>query len=185
MNKRIAITFWFKPFLIVIACFTVTKFLVEDYPFLLVMSLLFLPFLDLDRKSLKFSNEIRSIKKYWWLFLIALPVLFFIYPSHTEYIVQTIFIVALPEEWFFRAYLLTRFGGDNRANIASSVVFSLLHMISRGPMIGLMVFVPSLFYGWVFQKSRSLTLCIFAHAISNMFFVLVFERYIGEIKGLL
>ena len=185
MTRLVAIRAWFIPFVVILACFAVTKLFVGNYPYLLVLSLLFLPFLDVDWKLPKLSNETVVNKKYWMLLLIMIATLLLLYPSNSVFIAQTFFIIALPEEWFFRAYLLTRLGGDTRANIISSIAFSLLHAITRGPVVALEVFAPSLFYGWIFQKTKSLSLCIFAHAISNIFYVLVFERYIGDIRDLL
>jgi len=98
-------------------------------------------------------------------------------------------LVALPEEWFFRAYFMVRlqsFFKDRNisnvvtlwgSNITSSVLFTLMHVPTQG-LFGLSVFVPSLFFGWVYQKSNNLIIVILLHAISNLLFLLYLKKLI-------
>lgn len=166
------------PLTIITACFVVTAYLVDDYPYILVISLLFLPFLDRDFKIPALANEVRVLKKYGWIPLVVTCALLLAYPAYTSNYLQELFRTALPEEWFFRGYLLSRIGCNARANIFSSVVFSLFHAITRGPMVALEVFAPSLLFGLIFQKSGSLMMCIFTHATLNVAAITVFEKYI-------
>jgi membrane protease YdiL (CAAX protease family) len=57
------------------------------------------------------------------------------------------------------------------ANLVTSLLFCGLHGLTRGGIVGLSVFVPSLFYGWLYQRTRNLPLLVFAHTISNLFFI--------------
>ena len=100
---------------------------------------------------------------------------------------MTIFFVAFPEEWFFRGYLLTRLQTIKPeqklvANIISSLIFSLLHAMTRGMSIAIEVFVPSLLFGWFYQKTNDLLLCILLHTISNIVFVLYLKQHIYIIR---
>jgi len=116
-------------------------------------------------------------------------------PDYTVAAISTLLLTALPEEWFFRAYFMTRlenyimesfcrkdtppstqfFNHFHRnypglsANILTSTLFALLHTPTQG-WFGLTVFFPSLFYGWVYQKTKNLLLVILLHALSNIVF---------------
>jgi len=94
-------------------------------------------------------------------------------PSFHSYAITTLLLAAIPEEWFFRGYFMTRLGGDTRANLISSVFFSLMHGLTRGWLIASQVFLPSLLFGWVFQRSRDLPLVILLHAFSNLMYAVV------------
>lgn len=93
-------------------------------------------------------------------------------PSVVPYALSTLLMAALPEEWFFRAYFMTRLGQGVRANIIASLLFSLLHGLTRGWTTAVLVFLPSLFYGWLYQHTRDLPLLVLVHALSNLVYVL-------------
>lgn len=86
----------------------------------------------------------------------------------------------LPEEVFFRGWLLPRaerllrgkawtlFGLRLTAgNLVTSVAFAVMHL-STGRLDRLNVFFPSLWFGWLTQVSRSIWPAIVVHAISNV-----------------
>ncbi len=94
---------------------------------------------------------------------------------------------ALPEEWFFRGYLLTRLevikpGYQLQANIFSSIMFSLMHTITRGVPVGIEVFVPSLIFGLVYQKTNNIVLSVLVHAIFNLIYVAFLESNFNLIR---
>jgi membrane protease YdiL (CAAX protease family) len=91
-------------------------------------------------------------------------------PQHAGFALATLLLAALPEEWFFRAYFMVRLGTGWRANLIASVLFCLLHGLTRDWTTALLVFVPSLFYGWLYQRTRDLPLLILIHGLSNLFF---------------
>ena len=93
----------------------------------------------------------------------------------------TLLLAALPEEWFFRAYFMTRLGGDLRANLVTSVVFSLLHGLTWGWVTALLVFIPSLFYGWLYQKTRDLVLLVIVHTLSNLVYVMFLRELLAKV----
>lgn len=94
-----------------------------------------------------------------------------------SFFVSTLLFAALPEEWFFRAWFMTRLGSSWSANLATSVFFSLIHAMTQGPTRGVLVFVPSLCFGWLFQRSRDLPLNILIHALANLFYFLYLAHY--------
>ena len=134
--------------------------------------LLLLPLLDSSWK-MPFSNFYRNNAGLLLpCFLLGL-ILMIDEGRRPEILFVTILFVALPEEWFFRAYYyhrLTEFFQSNiLANIVSSAFFALLHMPLQG-FYGLLVFMPSLFFGWIYQKYKNLSLVIVVHALCNYFY---------------
>lgn len=93
-------------------------------------------------------------------------------PSEVPFALTTLLMAAIPEEWFFRAYFMTRLGKGIRANVFASLLFSLMHGLTRGWAAAVLVFLPSLFYGWLYQRTRDLPLLVLVHALSNLLYVL-------------
>lgn len=99
-------------------------------------------------------------------------------------------LVALPEEHFFRGYLLPRldqiFGRPRRlfgvpigwGLILSSLAFALLHPILIPGPHRLLVFFPALLFGWLCAKSGKLGAPILVHAASNILLAIV-SRMVG------
>ena len=106
----------------------------------------------------------------WGCLLLAIGGMLLWQPRHTAFALATLLLAALPEEWYFRAYFMTRLGTGWRANLMASVLFCLLHGFTRDWTTALLVFVPSLFYGWLYQRTRDLPLLILIHGLSNLFF---------------
>ncbi len=57
------------------------------------------------------------------------------------------------------------------ANVVSSLLFTLLHIPLQGG-VGLLVFFPSLLFGYVYQRSRNLIVVVLLHALANLFFII-------------
>ena len=103
-------------------------------------------------------------------------------PQHLAFALSTLLIAALPEEWFFRAYFMTRLQEAHwargwRANIVASLLFGGLHGLTRGWLMGLSVLAPSLVYGGLYQRTRDLPFVVLLHALSNLLFVLFLSHY--------
>jgi len=115
-----------------------------------------------------------------------------LHPQHAEKAMAILLLTALPEEWFFRAYFMTQLeryfaSMHNRhtaiawtANTTASLLFALLHIPTQG-WFGLSVFFPSLFFGWIYQKQKSLTFVIVLHAISNLVFIIYIKEFLHKI----
>jgi membrane protease YdiL (CAAX protease family) len=89
-------------------------------------------------------------------------------------------VVALPEEFFYRAYLqttLTRAWGEGRGRLfgaavgpaffATQALFALGHLAELHPW-RLAVFFPSLLFGWLRLRTGSIVAPILVHALSNL-----------------
>lgn len=101
-------------------------------------------------------------------------------PARIKYFLLMLLFTALPEEWFFRAYLLKRLGRGVYANIIVSVAFSILHAISQNYIMALMVFFPSMLYGWIYQRTGNLITVIILHASSNLIFIVYFREILSS-----
>ena len=90
-------------------------------------------------------------------------------------------VVALPEELFFRGYLLglleVRFppkrrvlgGGIGLALLISSLAFALVHLPrDGGDPRALLTFFPGLLFGWMKSSTKSLTASTITHASCNI-----------------
>jgi membrane protease YdiL (CAAX protease family) len=84
------------------------------------------------------------------------------------------------EEAFFRwglqAALSTRLtrrlflGLVSPANLATSAVFALVHLLGQPPAWALATFLPSLVFGWQWDRYRRLAPCALTHAAYNILF---------------
>lgn len=115
-----------------------------------------------------------------WTALVAIGVALVLWrPAHAEFAFATLLTAALPEEWFFRAYFLTSVGIGLRANVITSLLFALVHGLARDPLTGVLVFLPSLFYGWLYQRTSDLPLLVLVHALSNVVFVMFLADWVS------
>jgi membrane protease YdiL (CAAX protease family) len=142
--------------------------------YLLTALLLFLPLAD---RSWQLPGIPRAVSNYisWTALVLAISVLLVWKSAYTAFAVNTLLFSALPEEWFFRAYFMDRIGKGWRANLVASLLFSFLHVLTRG-WAGLLVLGPSLFYGWLYQRTRDLPLLVLVHALSNVVFVMFLQH---------
>jgi len=91
--------------------------------------------------------------------------------------------VAVPEELFFRGYLMTGIMGRVRlvtdkgvwrspsasaAVLASAAVFALSHALVLGDPAGWVTFVPGLVFAWLFARTGSLAGPILLHGTANV-----------------
>ena len=53
------------------------------------------------------------------------------------------------------------------ANLATTAAFSVVHMLTRDIVTGLLVIVPSLYLGFIRQRARNVGPCILVHAFWN------------------
>jgi len=164
---------------------------------LLISLMLFLPLLD---KSWGYPELIMNPVNLtrWGFVTITGIALLANHPAHITAGISTLVFAALPEEWFFRAYFLQQLGKVSHintffrykktnktyvplaANLLTSALFSLLHTPTQG-WFALTIFFPSLFYGWVYQRSKDIVLVILLHALSNIvFFIYIAQSLSSE-----
>jgi len=144
---------------------------------LLVGLMLCYPLLDRHWKTPRLPPRGMCSIMAWLGVALAMALLVTLHPERARFALATLLLAALPEEWFFRAYFMDRIGGGWRANVISSLLFSLLHGLVRGPEVALLVFLPSLFYGRLYQETRDLPLLILTHALSNLVFVIYLAQW--------
>ena len=145
--------------------------------------MLFLPFIDQQWMVPKFKPY--SYRKMLWIGLLFSIILILIAnPQKSSFILYTLLLVALPEEWFFRGYFMQRVEligiSKLRANIITSAFFAILHVPAQG-VFGMSVFVPSLVLGWLYQLRQDMVLIILIHALSNLVYLLYFEKVVHNI----
>lgn len=158
-----------------------------SYPgrdYLITGLLLFLPLADRDWRLPALPHAVPHYLS-WAGLLFTMTALLTWWPSYLAYSVITLIATALPEEWFFRAYFMIRQGNGFTANLVTSSFFSLLHGLSRDWITALLVFIPSLLYGWLYQRTKDLPLLILVHTLSNLVFVLFLARPLTTWLGIL
>lgn len=156
-----------------------------SYPgrdYVLIGLMLFLPLLDRTWPAPQLPHA-RSHYLVWAGLSIVAAGLLIWRPSYTTLALSILLTAALPEEWFFRAYFMTRLGANWRANLFASLLFALLHGLTRDWITALLVFSPSLFYGWLYLRSRDLPLLVMTHALSNLLFVLFLAQPVATWLG--
>ena len=94
-----------------------------------------------------------------------------------------VLVAALPEEWFFRAYLQKCLGNNVAAVLLVSLMFSLMHYITHRSVETWLVFIPSIFFGWIYKKTDDLILVVILHALSNLVFYIYLESYFMAFFG--
>ncbi|QID33593.1 CPBP family glutamic-type intramembrane protease [Pampinifervens florentissimum] len=70
---------------------------------------------------------------------------------------------AFAEELFFRAYLMQRL-----SNLNVSVLFTVPHVILYTDLWSVLTFLPSLLYGYAYQRTGSLVFVSLLHLASNI-----------------
>lgn len=92
-----------------------------------------------------------------------------------------IVVVAVPEELFFRGFLLNLLeeayppkrriwgGGVGKALVISSALFAVSHVLVMTDPRRLAVFFPALAFGWMFSATRSILAGVIFHTAANMF----------------
>ncbi|HRE89015.1 MAG TPA: MrtP family glutamic-type intramembrane protease [Myxococcota bacterium] len=127
-----------------------------------------------QRASPDEDGLVEQSRDHWWLL---------------AYLLIHLGLVAYPEEYFFRGYLLPRL--DQRLGtrrrllgvsvglglVLSSLAFALLHPILIPGPHRLLVFFPALLFGWLALRQRALGAAILVHALSNVCLAIVSRMY--------
>ena len=102
------------------------------------------------------------------------------FPDFWKTAVFQVLLIALPEEFFFRGYMQTTlnriFGRPLKffgANIGlalpiTSVVFAFSHSFVHYAWWHFSIFLPALLFGWLRERTGSITAPILFHALSNI-----------------
>ncbi len=97
-------------------------------------------------------------------------------------VIVVVLIAPLLEEVVFRGgiqhwlsrwpTLAGRAMGISLANVCTSVLFSATHLINQSPLTAVAVFVPSLVFGWVFDRYARILPCVVLHGFYNAGYLL-------------
>jgi len=88
-------------------------------------------------------------------------------PNPTAALLGAVIIVPIAEELVFRGLVLRRLLGTRSATqaiVLSAILFALVHV---NPWQAIPAFFSGLLFGWAYVRTRSLGLCIVAHALNN------------------
>ena len=163
-------------FLMLLVAVFVTIGLEQQYLVLAVLMFL-LPLLDSLWKMPAVAIAKKDVISVTFLILIVIAVVT-LKPVMLNFFFITLVFIALPEEWFFRAYLMTKIGNGLKANVITSIGFSALHAITISWVAGVMVFIPSLVFGLIYQKQGNILLVTLIHAISNLVYAAYLYQYL-------
>ncbi len=67
--------------------------------------------------------------------------------------------------------------GISVGNIVASMIFSLMHLFTASVAISVLMFIPSIFLGYLRDKSGSIIPSIFTHAIFNVNVFILYDIY--------
>lgn len=164
-------------FFIVVVC--VALFSQQNREWFLPILFLLLPLADRRWLMPAILFRLKSLIS-WAVLVFAMTALLLHRPDILDLFTVMVLVAALPEEWFFRAYLQKRLGNSVVAVLFVSLIFSFMHSFSRGPMLAALVFIPSVFFGWVYKKTDDLVVVVMLHALSNLVYYIYLESYILE-----
>lgn len=97
----------------------------------------------------------------------------------TNTLLYMLFLVSIPEEFFFRGFILDSLGKDWKANTVTSVLFSLAHtprLFFYGDYFSILTFFPSLVMGWLYIKTQNTLAPIIFHFLSNLLLILFLQK---------
>lgn len=159
---------------------TVTYSLPGHRDYLLPLLFLLLPYLDRKWHAPRLFPNTR-LAALWLVSMLAIAALLLAYPRTLMPFLRILLLAALPEEWFFRGYLQKRYGNGTVAILIVSLMFSLLHFLTRDIEAALLVFVPSVTFGWLYQKTGDLLLIVLVHALSNLVYFIYLQEFFTEL----
>jgi len=99
-----------------------------------------------------------------------------------------IFMVAVPivEEYLFRGVfqqlvfnkIQSKILGITYANILTSIIFSLSHIFSTPILSSILIFIPSIIFGVLYDRSKSIYPSIIVHSIYNFNIFMIYNKNI-------
>jgi hypothetical protein len=110
-------------------------------------------------------------------------------PDFALLALSQLLVVAIPEELFFRGYLLCRFedrwpsrrtfagAAVGRPLLLSSALFALGHVLVDFDVQRLTVFFPALVFGWMRARTGTIAAGAFFHAACNLFSEVLHESF--------
>lgn len=175
--------------------FRSVPFIHQNLSAFVALVLIYFPLLHVWFRKLPvrfFERNLGHIFKSFKLFLIALVVVFppFLVANHfyqkiflgnffqgghfhltLKMVLMQLFVVALPEEFFFRGYFQTILRRKYTPFVAipvTSLLFAFSHSVIALQWWHFAIFFPSLVFGWLREKTGGLVAPILFHAVSNI-----------------
>lgn len=91
-------------------------------------------------------------------------------PSLGAFVMRQAFLVALPEEVFFRGYLYDALEEKGwEPIIASSLLFAAGHLVIHASLFRALTFFPALLFGWGRKRSGNIHVPVLLHLLFNLF----------------
>lgn len=160
----------------------VAIFAMQGRNWVLPILFLLLPFIDHKWRLPQVSLGKRALIS-WLIITFVICLLLLLNTQQIELFIVMLFVAALPEEWFFRAYLQKRLGNSITAILVVSLMFTSMHFITNNSFVSLLVFIPSVFFGWVYKKTDDMVFVVMLHALSNLLFYINMESQIMMFFG--
>ena len=183
-------------FILIISIFILRQFLQWDLVFSISATLMFLIPLLLKRDSSFFYfNDTGFIKGVITsaIVLIAYVAVLYVFSVLTggklsvrefgfSFILLQFFLVAIPEEVFFRGYLQKEFGNDYKAVVIVSLMFAAAHLVAVCAVSGginvctqnALTFFPSLVMGYLYMKTGTIWSSVVFHFLANVLHILIY-----------
>ncbi len=149
---------------------------VNFYFFYGIYIILLLPLSFFDLKKMGIFEFKKGIL---WGFLSSAIYFPFVFKSFSFVLLNQIPYV-FSEEIFFRGFLLQRFNEKfnniHLNNIAVSILFTIPHILINPSLVSVLVFFPSIIFGYLFIYTRSIYAPVIFHYFSNLFFQLYLTK---------
>lgn len=166
--------YFLLPCILFAATISVAMFALQSRDWLLPVLFLLLPFIDtqwrIPRISLGKQQQVS-----WIIITMVIIILLQQNAQLIDLFTVMLLVAALPEEWFFRAYLQKQLGNNITAIISVSIIFTLMHFITSNSFYSLLVFIPSVIFGITYKKTDDIILLVMLHALSNLLFYINLE----------
>lgn len=177
-----AVKTFLLPGVLFVTAALVAMFAPQSRDWLLPVLFLLLPFVDV-RWSMPRIPFARQSLISWVILSVVIILLLLQNTQLVDLFTMMVLLAALPEEWFFRAYLQKRLGNHIAAVLIVSLLFSLMHYITHRSVDAWLVFIPSVFFGWVYKKTDDLILVVLLHALSNLLYYIYLESHFVALFG--
>lgn len=90
------------------------------------------------------------------------------------YFFSQLFLVALPEEFFFRGFLQDSLGKNFKAVLLTSLLFSFAHLpkaMFANEWLSLLSFFPSIIMGWLYMETNNILPGTIFHFLANLVYM--------------
>ncbi len=169
-----------KDFLIlyfILICFVILSKL-NSFFINLAYIVLLIPLAFYDLKKLGFQNYGKGFMYGTGASLVYLP--FIINGFSINHFLQIPQVFA--EEVFFRGFGLSSFDKMNvhLSNVLISILFTIPHVIINPSILSVLVFFPSIVFGYLFIYTRSIVAPVIFHWLSNVFFQVFLYKLLSK-----